>query len=421
MAPLQINTIQPNFGKSGRKLLPVVLQNVVSGEVLFVAFTNRQAFNLSLERGEVYLWSRSKRKLWHKGATSGDFLKLIEARINCNQDSLLYLVKPLGKGVCHNQDENGNNYSTCYYRKIAYRYLPMIKGEQTMEKRRRIALPNGSLQEKAFALLGKCGIVPVINGRNGEIKLAGNQFFDSALLLRPHDIPDAVAKGIVDAGIPGLDMVYEREPERLDRPATDFALKIVTTLPYGRGGNQPVKVVLFGPPDAKPPERQAAVKIRSEYPNLAHYSYPAAEIIGSPGTSEIMVKMASDELGMCVVDSGETIKDNGLVILKTILVSPVVLIAREITPRLQALGEMLKGALLAQEMQLLKMNADNTLIPAILNVLPSLHSPTINPLADGWSAIEAVVPKDGLVDLYLELRSIGATGIIWHDLNVVVP
>ena len=122
-----IRSVVPNFGKSGRKLLPVVLQNAGNGEVLFVAFTNQLAFRLSLERGEVYLWSRSRGELWHKGATSGNFLKLVEVKINCNQDSLLYLVKPLGKGVCHNQDENGMPYPSCYYRTIAYRYASMSK------------------------------------------------------------------------------------------------------------------------------------------------------------------------------------------------------------------------------------------------------------------------------------------------------
>ena len=127
MALSQINAVKPDFGKSGRKLLPVVLQNITNGEVLFAAFTNEQAFRLSLAEGKVHLWSRSRRELWLKGETSGDFLKLVEARINCNEDSLLYLVKPLGKGVCHNQDENGINYQTCYYRTIAYRYRPMNK------------------------------------------------------------------------------------------------------------------------------------------------------------------------------------------------------------------------------------------------------------------------------------------------------
>ena len=122
-----IRSVVPNFGKSGRKLLPVVLQNAGNGEVLFVAFTNEQAFRLSLSSGEVYLWSRRRCEFWHKGASSGDFLKLVEAKINCNQDSLLYLVKPLGKGVCHNQDENGITYPTCYYRTIAYRYASMSK------------------------------------------------------------------------------------------------------------------------------------------------------------------------------------------------------------------------------------------------------------------------------------------------------
>ena len=109
---------KPDFGKSGQKLLPVVLQNIVNNEVLFVAFTNKKAFKLSLQKNTVYLWSRSRHQLWHKGETSGDLLALKEVRVNCNNDSLLYLVKPLGKGVCHNKQEDGTPYQTCYYRTI---------------------------------------------------------------------------------------------------------------------------------------------------------------------------------------------------------------------------------------------------------------------------------------------------------------
>ena len=63
-------------------------------------------------------WSTSRNELWIKGKTSGDYLELIEVRVNCEQNSLLYLVKPVGKGACHTKNEDGTPRRGCYYRVI---------------------------------------------------------------------------------------------------------------------------------------------------------------------------------------------------------------------------------------------------------------------------------------------------------------
>jgi phosphoribosyl-AMP cyclohydrolase len=63
-------------------------------------------------------WSTSRNELWIKGKTSGDFLKLLEVRINCEQNSLLYLVEPAGKGACHTKNTAGIARSGCYYRRL---------------------------------------------------------------------------------------------------------------------------------------------------------------------------------------------------------------------------------------------------------------------------------------------------------------
>ena len=105
-----------DFGSNGRKLLPVVIQNAATREVCFAGSTNRAAFERTRADGTVWLWSRSHKRLWHKGATSGDFLRLLEARVNCEENTLLYLVEPLGRGVCHKKDDGGAPYRTCFYR-----------------------------------------------------------------------------------------------------------------------------------------------------------------------------------------------------------------------------------------------------------------------------------------------------------------
>ena len=107
-----------DFGDNGQKLLPVVTQNYATKEVLILAFVNKEAFEETRHSGYATYWSRSRNELWKKGLTSGDMLKIDEIRINCEQNSLLYLVTPQGQGACHAKKEHNMPYTSCYYRKI---------------------------------------------------------------------------------------------------------------------------------------------------------------------------------------------------------------------------------------------------------------------------------------------------------------
>ena len=107
-----------DFGEDGQKLLPVVTQDYATKEVLILSFVNQEAFEETRRSGYATYWSRSRNELWKKGLTSGDMLKMDEIRINCEQNSLLFLVTPQGKGACHAKKESGMPYSSCYYRKI---------------------------------------------------------------------------------------------------------------------------------------------------------------------------------------------------------------------------------------------------------------------------------------------------------------
>jgi len=107
-----------DFGEDGQKLLPVVTQDSATKAVLILSFVNKEAFDETRRSGYATYWSRSRNELWKKGLTSGDMLKIDEIRINCEQNSLLYLVTPQGKGACHAKKENNMPYVSCYYRKI---------------------------------------------------------------------------------------------------------------------------------------------------------------------------------------------------------------------------------------------------------------------------------------------------------------
>jgi phosphoribosyl-AMP cyclohydrolase len=107
-----------DFGEDGNALIPVVTQDSRSMQVLILAYVNREAFNETIKSGYVTFYSRSRQEIWKKGSTSGDFLHIEEIRVNCEQNSLLFLVTPEGKGVCHARRSDGLPFSSCFYRKI---------------------------------------------------------------------------------------------------------------------------------------------------------------------------------------------------------------------------------------------------------------------------------------------------------------
>ncbi|MEJ2707988.1 MAG: phosphoribosyl-AMP cyclohydrolase [Anaerolineales bacterium] len=106
---MQSLSIQPKYDARG--LVPAIVQDAESKQVLMLAYMNAEALQRTLASGQAHFWSRSRQELWHKGATSGNFQEVVELRIDCDADTLLLLVKPAGP-ACH----TGN--TTCFYRKV---------------------------------------------------------------------------------------------------------------------------------------------------------------------------------------------------------------------------------------------------------------------------------------------------------------
>lgn len=100
-----------------RDVIPVAVQHADTGEVILVAYTNEEAFRRSLETRTLVLWSTSRNELWEKGKTSGETFELLEARVNCDQNSLLYRVRPRRGDICHTKNAQGQPRN-CYYRRI---------------------------------------------------------------------------------------------------------------------------------------------------------------------------------------------------------------------------------------------------------------------------------------------------------------
>jgi phosphoribosyl-AMP cyclohydrolase len=106
-------------------VIPAVAQDARTGEVLILGYVNELALQTALREKKATFWSTSRNELWIKGLTSGDFLELLEVRVNCEQNSILYKVRPAGQGACHTK-ENGKARPGCYYRRL--------KADGTLEK-----------------------------------------------------------------------------------------------------------------------------------------------------------------------------------------------------------------------------------------------------------------------------------------------
>jgi len=100
-----------------RGIIPVAVQDADTREVILVAYINEAALAHSLETGKATFWSTSRNELWEKGKTSGETFSLREVRVNCEQNSLLFIVRPDRGGICHTRNRDGEARQ-CYYRKL---------------------------------------------------------------------------------------------------------------------------------------------------------------------------------------------------------------------------------------------------------------------------------------------------------------
>ena len=105
--------------RCGQPLVPVAVQDAGTKEILVLAYANQAALDHTLEKQVATFWSTSRNELWVKGAMSGDYLDPGEVRVNCEQNSLLYLVNPRGEGACHTRGSAGKARSGCFYRRFS--------------------------------------------------------------------------------------------------------------------------------------------------------------------------------------------------------------------------------------------------------------------------------------------------------------
>jgi len=114
-----------DFAKSGG-LVPAVVQDLDTGEVLMLAYLNPEAWELTLRTGIAHYWSRSRNKLWKKGESSGNIQQVREIRVDCDADAVLLKVRQVGGAACH------EGYRSCFFRRLEGGEL-RIDGERVFE------------------------------------------------------------------------------------------------------------------------------------------------------------------------------------------------------------------------------------------------------------------------------------------------
>lgn len=279
----------------------------------------------------------------------------------------------------------------------------------------RVVLPKGSL-EKATLELFEAADLTVVRSSSVDYRASiDDPRVAEVRILRPQEIPVYVAEGLFDIGITGRDWVEETASEVVS----------LGELRYSKATSNPVRVVVAvsGDSDIEDVSQFSdGVRVTSEYPELTKRYFAArgvdADVRLSYGASEAKVPDIAD----CVVDiteTGRALRAAGLRIVDTILTSYTEVIANpaahadsERRRAMEQLMILLNGALEARSKVLIKLNVTAERRDAVLSVLPSAKSPTVNQLANGDFAIESVVPKSQINRIIPALSDAGATDLI---------
>ncbi len=119
------NELQLDFSKlqkicqlKTKEILPVIVQHAENKEVLMLAYITPDALKKSIELKKAVFYSTTRDELWIKGESSKNYLEIKEIRVNCEQNSILFLVIPVNKGVCHTKNERNEHRKSCFYRKM---------------------------------------------------------------------------------------------------------------------------------------------------------------------------------------------------------------------------------------------------------------------------------------------------------------
>jgi ATP phosphoribosyltransferase len=294
-----------------------------------------------------------------------------------------------------------------------------------------VVLPKGSLERATLDLFTAADLGVVRSSDVDYRATIDDPRVDDVRILRPQEIPLYVADGLFDVGITGRDWIEERGND----------VTSLGVLHYSKATANPIRVVLAVPFDSPVASvadlansatgAGGALRVSTEYPELTRRYLDThgvnAEVSLSYGATEAKVPDIAD----CVVEiteTGRALRAAGLKIVETLLVSHTELIANPAAAKdpdkrhaMEQLLTLLQGALEARGKVLVKLNVAAEQLPAVIEMLPSLRSPTVSELFGGGGyAVETVVPKSEINVLIPALKDRGATDIIELSLSKIV-
>ena len=295
----------------------------------------------------------------------------------------------------------------------------------------RLVLPKGSLEQATLDLFAEADLAVSRSSSVDYRASIDDPRVDDVRILRPQEIPLYVADGLFDIGITGRDWIEER----------GSAVTSLGTLQYSKATANPIRVVLAVPAEssvgsvadlaATATGPGGALRVSTEYPELTRRYLEThgvrAEVSLSYGATEAKVPDIAD----CVVEiteTGRALRAAGLRIVETLLVSHTELIANPEAAAdpakrhaMEQLLTLLQGSLEARGKVLVKLNVAAEQLSGVIEVLPSLRSPTVSELFGGGGfAVETVVRKSEINVLIPALRDRGATDIIELALSKIV-
>lgn len=286
----------------------------------------------------------------------------------------------------------------------------------------KLGIPKGSLQDSTIKLFAKSG---------WKIKLHHRNYFPEindpdivCTLCRAQEMPLYIQDGTLDVGLTGKDWTLENEVE----------VVTVSELVYSKSSNRPAKWVLAVASDSpyRRPEDLAGKKVATELENFTRKYFESAnipvEVEFSWGATEAKIASGLAEAIVEVTETGTTIRAHGLRIIAELLRTSTQLIANKQAwqepwkhKKIQQMKTLLQGALRAENLVGLKMNVREEKLSELMDILPSLTSPTMaNLYQKGWLSVEVVVEESIVRDLVPRFQEIGVEGIIEYPLNKVI-
>ncbi|RME64806.1 MAG: ATP phosphoribosyltransferase [Nitrospirae bacterium] len=290
------------------------------------------------------------------------------------------------------------------------------------EKKLKLGLPKGSLQESTLRLFKKAGYQITVYHRSYYPHIDDPEI--QAMLVRAQEMPKYVESGVLDCGLTGYDWILEQNAK----------VKELAELNYAKEGLRPVKWVVAVPEDS-PIKKLKDLEGKRIATELVSYTKRYLKSKGinaivdfSWGATEVKPPYLADAI-VELTETGTSLRANNLRIVETILVSSTRFIANKNAwkdpwkrQKIENLVILLKGALEAEERVGLKMNVPEKSLKKILSLLPAMHSPTIAPLTEeGWYDLDVVIEEKLARDLIPKLKKAGATGIVEYTLNKVIP